>query len=565
MKMQIRHLRIERFRGIELLDWRTNGDLICLVGRGDSTKSTVIEAIELTLSPRWDYLFDDSDFYDANTDFPIVITATVGQLPDALRADNKFGLEIRGWSQADGIRDEPIEGDEAVLSIRLKVDSSLEPEWTVINDRNPEGRTISYRDRQLLGVLMLSPFIDRHLTWNTGTVLFRLSGDLNSLRGILAEAGRAARSALTCEAVPVLTEAASRAQELAKGLGVAPRKSYRPALDIHRVNIGQGAISLHDGEIPLRRAGLGTRRLLTFALQREVAKSGGITLVDEIEHGLEPHRIRSLVRSLRPDKSRGQVIMTTHSPVAIQELAVSCLRIVRSSEGITKILEVPDSLQGVVRGASEAILGRKVIVCEGKTEIGFCRALDQFWSQRQGKEAFAYIGVVPIAPLEGGGTSRAPQYAIDIRRLGYSVCFLGDSDRELKPDPPAMHSEGIRVLLWADRMSIEDRVVRDLTWEGVIAVVAIAVEEKNEQSVIDAIKLRLGPGHRFPQGEFRAWQDSIELRNAIGSAAKSAGWFKRINSGEHMGEVVCKYIDRIATTDIAQKILQLREWIDVND
>ncbi len=426
--MQIRHLRIDRFRGIKLLDWTLAGDVICLLGPGDSTKSTIIEAIELTLSPRWDYAFDDSDFFDGNTDSPILITATVGQLPDALRADNKFGLDIRGWNQTDGLQDEPGEGDEAVLSIRLKVDSSLDPEWAIINDRNPEGRPISSRDRQLLGVLRLSPFVDRHLTWNPGTVLFKLTGDMGSLRGILAEAGRAARSAITREAVPMLAAAATRAQELARPHGVAPKKDYRPGLDIRRVNLGQGGVALHDGDIPLRRAGLGTRRLLTFALQREVAKAGGITLVDEVEHGLEPHRIRSLVRTLRPEEDRGQVIMTTHSPVVIQELDSPCLRIVRSVDGETKLISAAPSLQGVVRAASEALLGRKVIVCEGKTEVGVCRAFDQFWSETQGKEGFAYLGVVPV---EGGGATVAPQRAVDIRKLGYSICFLGDSDREL--------------------------------------------------------------------------------------------------------------------------------------
>jgi len=563
--MQIRHLRVEHFRGIKLLDWNIDGDTICLVGPGDSTKSTILEAIELALSPRWDYAFDDSDFYDGKTDSPIVITATVGQLSDALCTDNKFGLEVRGWNTTDGLRDEPGDNDEAVLSIRLKVDSTLEPSWAVINDRNPNGRPISSKDRQLLGVLRLSPFVDRHLTWNTGTVLFRLTADTDSLRGILAEAGRAARSAITQEAVPMLAAAANKAQELAKAHGVAPKNNYRPALDIRRVNIGQGGIALHDGEVPLRRAGLGTRRLLTFALQREVAKTGGITLVDEVEHGLEPHRIRALVRTLRPEGGRGQVIMTTHSPVAIQELDASCMRIVRSADGETKIINVPDSLQAVMRGASEAILGRKVIVCEGKTEIGFCRAFNRFWMERQNKEGFAYIGVIPVSPPEGGGTSRAPQYAVDIRKLGYAVCYLGDSDRQIIPDQTALEAQNIRVFLWADRLAIEERIARDLPWEGVLAIISSAAEDIGEQSIRDAITHRLGGNALLVSGDFRAWQDSLDLRNAIGHAAKTGGWFKRIDSGERLGSLVCQYFDRILTTDLARKMTQLREWIDTND
>jgi len=559
--MQIRHIRIERFRGINLLDWQPSGDVICLLGPGDSTKSTIIEAIELTLSPRWDYVFDDSDFFDGNTDSPILITATVGQLPDALRADNKFGLAIRGWNQADGLRDEPAEGDEAVLSIRLKVDSSLEPEWTVVNDRNPEGRPISSRDRQLLGVLRLSPFVDRHLTWNPGTVLVRLTDGMGSLRGVLAEASRAARSAITREAVPMLAAAATRAQELARAHGVAPKKDYRPGLDIRRVNIGQGGMALHDGEVPLRRAGLGTRRLLTFALQREAAKAGGITLVDEVEHGLEPHRIRSLVRTLRPEQGRGQIIMTTHSPVVIQELDASRLRIVRSVDGETKFISAMPSLQGVIRAASEALLGRKVVVCEGKTEVGVCRAFDQFWSETQGKEGFAYLGVVPV---EGGG-AEAPQRAVDIRKLGYDVCFLGDSDREFVPDTAAMQADGIDVLLWADGKSIEERIACDLPWEGVLDVVALAAEEYGEQSMRGSITHRLGGNAALVQGDFRTWQDSQPLRDAIGLAAKSAGWFKRIDTGARLGEIVCRYIECIAGTDLAQKITSLRQWIEAND
>jgi hypothetical protein len=558
--MQIRHLKIERFRGIKLLDWQSGREMICLLGPGDSTKTSIIEAVELTLSPRWDYAFDDSDFYDGDTNDPIVVTATVGQLPDILRADNKYGLHLRGWNQT-GLRDEPSDGDEAVLSIRLKVDSSLEPEWSVITDRTPEGRVISSRDRQLLGVLRLSSYVDRHLSWNSGTVLLRLTDGMGPLRGILAEAGRVARSSVTRESVPTLTAAAARAQEVAKDYGVAPKKQYRPALDIRRVNIGQGGMALHDGEVPLRRAGLGTKRLLTFALQREAARAGGITLVDEPEHGLEPHRIRSLVRDLRPRDGRGQVIMTTHSPTVLQELEARCLSIVRWKDGETHLIDVPQSLQAVIRAASEALLGRKIIVCEGKTEVGLCRALDQFWSETEHKEPFAYLGIVPI---DGGG-SDAPQRATDLRTLGYHICFLGDSDRELVPSPEAMQTAGVHVFLWANASSIEERVTHDLPWEGVREVVGLAVSERSEQSVRDSIKSHLGGDANLAENGIDEWQDSAALREAIGKAARNSTWFKRIDTGERLGEIVCRYLERVPGTDLAQKIAAVRSWVDGND
>lgn len=559
--MLIRHLRIERFRGIKFLDWQLGEEVICLVGPGDSTKSTIVEALELTLSSRWDYAFDDTDFYDGVADSPILVTATVGQLPDALLADSKFGLDIRGWNPRNGLSDEPGDTDEPVLSVRLRVDSSLEPQWIIINDRNPEGRHISSRDRQMLGVLRLSPFIDRHLTWNDGTVLSRLTEDRGSFRGILAEVGRAARATISGSALPALTAAAIKAQELAKAHGVAPRTAYRPGLDVQRANLRQGGMALHDGNVPLRRAGLGTKRLLTFALQREVARDGGITLVDEVEHGLEPHRIRYLVRTLRPEQGRGQVIMTTHSPVVVQEMNASSLRIVRSASGTTTVTSVSPSLQGVVRAASEALLGRRIIVCEGKTEVGLCRAFDEFWSEEQNKEAFAYLGVVPV---DGGG-SNASQRAIDIRQLGYAVCFLGDSDRPLAPDPAEMQTHGIHVLLWADSKCLEERIAFDLPWEGICDLVNLAIEDRGVESVLATIagQLEGSPASMCP--DVTTWRDSILLRAAVGRSAKQGSWFKRISTGEKLGKVVCKHIARMGEKDVTQKMTDIRQWVDACD
>ena len=71
---------------------------------------------------------------------------TVAELPKALLTDEKFGLHLRGWSAADGLRDEPLDDDEPALSVRLRIDESLEPTWAVITDRNPQGLPISARD-----------------------------------------------------------------------------------------------------------------------------------------------------------------------------------------------------------------------------------------------------------------------------------------------------------------------------------------------------------------------------------------------------------------------------------
>src|SRR5687768_15970676 len=115
--MQIRELTIERFRGINTLTWRPVSNVVCLVGPGDSTKTTILDAIELALGSRWAVHLSDMDFYGGDTSVPLTITVTVGQLPSALLSDDKYGLEIQGWNSTDGVHDEPEPGDEAVLTV----------------------------------------------------------------------------------------------------------------------------------------------------------------------------------------------------------------------------------------------------------------------------------------------------------------------------------------------------------------------------------------------------------------------------------------------------------------
>ncbi|MEE0740653.1 AAA family ATPase [Ruminococcus sp.] len=73
--MRIRHVKIDNFRGIKHaeLTFPTEQRLICLIGAGDSTKSTVLTAIHFTLWPSWNLIISSSDFYECNTEEHIVI------------------------------------------------------------------------------------------------------------------------------------------------------------------------------------------------------------------------------------------------------------------------------------------------------------------------------------------------------------------------------------------------------------------------------------------------------------------------------------------------------------
>ena len=49
--MHLKQVSVKGFRGIRCLDWTVKGTIIGLVGPGDSTKTTILDAIEYALSP----------------------------------------------------------------------------------------------------------------------------------------------------------------------------------------------------------------------------------------------------------------------------------------------------------------------------------------------------------------------------------------------------------------------------------------------------------------------------------------------------------------------------------
>jgi predicted ATPase len=80
--------------------------------------------------------------------------------------------------------------------------------------------------------------------------------------------------------------------------------------------------------ISARSVSDGTLHFLGTLLALRAAKSGSIILIEEIEAGLHPTRIRLLVEYLEAvtRERQIQVIATTHSPVVLQWLSDESLR-----------------------------------------------------------------------------------------------------------------------------------------------------------------------------------------------------------------------------------------------
>jgi putative ATP-dependent endonuclease of the OLD family len=192
------HLEIQNFRSIKELAWAPSAGINCLVGPGDSGKSTIVDAIDLCLGARRSLAFGDMDFHNLDVTRPIVVSATLDDLPDELLNLESYGDFLRGFDPATGrVEDEPREGIATVLTLRLSVASDLEPVWSLYSERaEREGleRGLAWKDRALLAPARIGSYASSNLSWSRNSVLNRLTGDRAELGAQLVAAARQART-----------------------------------------------------------------------------------------------------------------------------------------------------------------------------------------------------------------------------------------------------------------------------------------------------------------------------------------------------------------------------------
>lgn len=566
--MRLRRLEIENFRVIKSLDWRHIGQTQALIGPGDSGKSTILDAVERVFSPRWNVTFDDTDFWSLDVTSTIRIRATVTDLPDALYSDTKFGLHLHAFNDETGKAEAASGSDDEEYAVvfELSVDSSLEPRWNVVDAQGDE-HALRAKDRELLGVLRVGGYVDQHFGWARGSLLSRLTQTADEVSSVLAEAARSTRSSVRPGELTDLVAAANRVQQLGSRLGVNLGEELQPNLDASSLSVSAGALSLHSGNIPVRRSGLGSRRLLAIAMQRGAATHQGLTLVDEFEHGLEPHRIRQLLRALRGRHpapagiDHGQLILTTHSPPVISELDAEEVAVSRrDSTGRVSVHIAPEDVDYIIRRTPEALLAKKVVVGEGDTEAGLISALDKAWEAETGA-SFGYLGA---AVVDGIGSDQPARLAGHLSALGYETALLIDSDAK----PGISRAGDATVLAWSGRVCTEERLALDLPEDALRTMTSHAVERASfrardvRDSMADALGIQRS---QLAIEEPEAWLDlalSVQkYRAVLGDVLRRKGWLKGAEGGEFLGGLVVEYWSELADSPTRATLDQLREFV----
>lgn len=465
--VRIVRVHIENFRGIRVADLHFEGTTV-LLGDNNTGKSTVFEAIELAIGA--DRLartqaIDEHDFhggrYLAGPDQPaprIIVEVVVAGL-DQQHCD-RFRNNLEFWRSVDrtligpGGAGQTVQADvEPAVRIRFEGaydadnDEFTAKTWFAVpravdgtptsecrsNDKREFGflhlralrtgsRALSMERGSLLDVI-LKTYEVRTRMWET------LLDQLRNLDVV---------GASDPEFGKILTAIRDAMREIVPGEWAdAPhlRVSELTREDLRRILKSFLATGVPGYAAPFQHQGSGTINALVLAMLGLIAerrKGRVIFAMEEPELSLPPHVQQRVV-----DKVRGlasQALFTSHSPYVIEQFAPEQMTVMRRDATAlltASAVVLPPNLKlkifrdGFRTRFCEALLARRVLVVEGKTEfVAYSavarRAAELLPAQHKRLDSLGWV------PFDAGGETNVAAFAGFFRSLGKTVATIFD-------------------------------------------------------------------------------------------------------------------------------------------
>lgn len=540
--MQIRRVRIERYRGIKKLVWCPGPGINCLIGPGDSGKTTILDAIALVLSPAPGRVASEHDYHGGDVGAGFKVELLVGKLDEEVLSAWP-AAPLWTWLSADErAQADPDPDGEGVLCLRAIGTDDLEVTHAAIDPSEGE-LPLSPSKRQVFGLSRISSpsAAYRELRMSRGSLLAR-NVQPDQLRALVTEAMQATRDQFS-----VPEETAVRLRELSEVLrAIAPGAGE---LDLAVLSPpGQNLLSSvglfgTSGEfpVPLASAGLGTQQLALFTLARLLISGSPLFVIDEIESGLEPFRQRDLIGRIRKTiADDGQAFITTHSPTAVGEMTIDELHRVGSlGEGGARVVALPSGLEAIRRSDPEALLCRIPLILEGQTEMGVLRPI----LERKAAEIGTTLGALGVRLVDGAGQPKLFAITDELIKAGERFGAFLDEEKDHKGRRAALSAaDHVAFGTYTDAGCFEEALSKQLSIKDLDLLIEApdATGRNHSDSRYQQLNSELGAQARKTLTELEAEIGEQRCREAFGDAAKKRDWFKSLQAGLAVGEYLCE-------------------------
>lgn len=480
---------------------------ICIIGHCDAGKTTILTSISFLFSNGWTVPVSDEDFHNQDIETPIRISGVIADAPSELLTFDKYGLHQFSVGNGENVMN--------CIELVLTIEKDLEPRWEVHNRNSDEYHTISHKERSLFKIRLIDDYFDSQFNMSKYSILKNLveniSGKGSLTNNISVELIREIRSKLKVgenTGMPVTEKLNQKIQQLG-----GEEREFSLAVPMDELILKGNQIGLHADNIPIRLLGKGTRRQLSIALQLSTNdENTSAILIDEVEQGLEPYKVKTIARALKDADS--QVFMTTHSSMVLAELDADDIFYVQ--HGASSLIHLDSHYQQLLRTNPDAFFFNKIIMCEGETEYGFLLELDRYLWKSKGRTISSYSA----SPIIGKGDNML-NYAPLLSSLGADVlCFI-DND---KPNTVSKLDKLCAICSCDSGNSIEQQIYRDAP-DSVLA-----------NLIDDAIAI----GKLNKSCNFETY-----TRERLGSMSKDGKWYKNVGRGRYLGELLFSHCDEI--------------------
>lgn len=459
MNILIDTVRVAGFRGIKNLEISLSRVTV-LIGTNNSGKTSLLKALHLALGD-YSRQLSEEDFHigvDGNSVQEILIDVRIVSVTDD---GDRVQLFNEDWQNelGDAIKADANGNQYVALRIRTNKDeikgfdtnrTTLE-KWGDKHNWQTETNRESKIQSRFSSISFIAVEAQRDIhqelkekhSW-VGKVLSRIkyeNTELEALESLIKEVNDQAVSSST-ELINLKTnlQRLNKSFESSNNVEITPfPKKIRDLSKHFSVHFGES----YDNTFPMEYHGMGTRswasmltagtfrKLMGEIHEQEAKPFFPILAAEEPEAHLHPNAQKTLYRQL--EESKGQVIVSTHSPYLAAMAKQTELRYLKRSDNgiVVRSLSIEDKEERrrlqreVIHSRGEILFSKALILCEGETEE---QALPVLFEKYFESECFV-LGVSVIG-VGGSGKKYLPflKFAKD-----FEIPVFIFSDGELRP------------------------------------------------------------------------------------------------------------------------------------
>jgi putative ATP-dependent endonuclease of the OLD family len=535
-EMHLKRLIIKRYRCLQSFTWDPRRGVNCLIGPGDSGKSTVLSAICTLLAPYPIQQASEFDYCRRKVCDGFSIEAFIGGFePSSLSSDGVIPA-LWGWLNGEPAPLPDEGGAEAVLHCSVRGTSELELVHEIIGENSqPQPFKVGLRRKLLLARLAGEERSSRDLRLGSGTLLNEFLEPAGIRPAIYAAvSGASSKLSLPAELAKNLSSLGTRFE--AEGLP----KNLHLGLFPQQGNASTSMVALFTGDkpeesVPVAYSGTGTRQLAVLSLSTADLGQSPILTVDEPERGLESYRQKTLVAKIvNAIGDTGQAFLCTHSPAILAALPEGSVWRMRCGQGPTAF---DKSLSRLLKVDPEAFFVPYPAICEGVTEIGFLHAvLPALFG--------CNLDALGIRLIDGEGQPSVFKTIRAFHEAGLKcAAFLDNEDTH--SGCRAEMKEKCGLFVWTGVKNIEEAIASTLPLEHWSDLILTAAGNSNRaKSYEDQMRDCLPapqPGERPSLPELVDMHGEARVRKALSKAMQDGEWLKSKPIGYKVGRELLQW------------------------